>query len=99
MRSGSDGEPEIHVGHLSYVSHLCDAFTFLQHVAGEIRRRKVLEAREVCSVTDGAEWCQSLTARGAASFFCAEPILALEYERTGILKGHVTNEKMNPKQH
>ncbi|GHO50397.1 hypothetical protein [Ktedonospora formicarum] len=58
----TDGEPEIHVGRLSYVSRLCDAFTFLQHVAGEIRRRKVLEAREVCSVTDGAEWCQNVTA-------------------------------------
>ncbi|GHO72282.1 hypothetical protein KSD_00530 [Ktedonobacter sp. SOSP1-85] len=59
---GADGEPEIHVGHLSYVSRLCDAFTFLQHVAGEIQRRKVLEARDVCSITDGAEWCQRLTA-------------------------------------
>jgi hypothetical protein len=57
---GADGEPEIHVGHLSYVSRLCDAFTFTQQVAGEIRRRKVMEAKEVCAVTDGADWCQTL---------------------------------------
>jgi hypothetical protein len=56
----ADGEPEIHVDHLSYVSRLCDACTFTQHAAGELRRRRVGEARQVCSVTDGAEWCQSL---------------------------------------
>jgi hypothetical protein len=61
VRPDSDGEPEIHVDHLSYVSRLCDACSFLQHVAGEIRRRKVMETRQVCSVTDGAEWCQRLT--------------------------------------
>lgn len=60
VKMSADGEAEIHVGQLSYVSRLCDAFTFTQHVAGELRRRRVGEARQVCSVTDGAEWCQGL---------------------------------------
>lgn len=58
--TSAEGEAEIHVNQLSYVSRLCDAFTFTQHAAGELRRRRVGEARQVCSVTDGAEWCQSL---------------------------------------
>jgi hypothetical protein len=60
VETSADGEAEIHVNQLSYVSRLCDAFTFTQHVAGELRRRRVGEAKQVCSVTDGAEWCQSL---------------------------------------
>lgn len=56
----TDDQAEIHVHQLSYVSRLCDAFTVTQHAAGELRRRRVGEARQICSVTDGAEWCQSL---------------------------------------
>ncbi|GCE03512.1 hypothetical protein [Dictyobacter aurantiacus] len=60
VETGTDGEAEIHVGQLSYVSRLCDALTFTHHAAGELRRRRVGEAKQVCSVTDGAEWCQNL---------------------------------------
>ena len=58
--TSADDQAEIHLGQLSYASRLCDAFTFTQHAAGELRRRRVGEVRQVCSVTDGADWCQSL---------------------------------------
>jgi hypothetical protein len=58
-----DGEAELHVGQLSYFSSLADASTFIELAAGEIRRRKVAQARQVCAVTDGAEWCQAVVDR------------------------------------
>ncbi len=59
----TQGEREIHVGMLSYFSRLADASSFIDLAEVEIRRRKVREAEEVCAVTDGADWCQSLTER------------------------------------
>lgn len=59
----ANGEREIHVGKLSYFSRLADASSFIDLAEVEIRRRKVGEAKEVCAVTDGADWCQSLTDR------------------------------------
>lgn len=58
-----DGEAEVHVSQLSYFSSLSDASTFIELAAGEIRRRKVAQARQVCAVTDGAEWCQAVVDR------------------------------------
>jgi hypothetical protein len=57
----ADGEPEIHVGQLSYFSRLADASTFTELAEGEMRRRQVREAKQVCAVTDGADWCQAFT--------------------------------------
>lgn len=57
----ADGEPEIHIGQLSYFSRLADAATFSELAEGEIRRRRVREAQQVCVVTDGADWCQGFT--------------------------------------
>jgi len=54
----AQGEHEIHVGNLSYFSRLADASTFTKLAEVEIRRRKVREAKEVCAVMDGADWCQ-----------------------------------------
>jgi len=59
----ANGEPEIHVCKLSYFSRLADASSFIGLAEVEIRRRKVREAKEVCAVMDGADWCQSLTER------------------------------------
>ncbi len=59
----ANGEREIHVGKLSYFSRLADASSFIDLAEVEIRRRKVREAKEVCAVMDGADWCQSLTDR------------------------------------
>jgi hypothetical protein len=57
----AQGEREIHVGKLSYFSRLADASSFIDLAEVEIRRRKVREAKQVSAVTDGADWCQSLT--------------------------------------
>ncbi len=57
----ADGEREIHVGKLSYFSRLADASTFTNLAEVETRRRKVAEAKEVCAVMDGADWCQMFT--------------------------------------
>lgn len=45
---------------LSYFSRMMDAATFITLAEVETRRRQVLEAREVCAVTDGALWLQDL---------------------------------------
>jgi hypothetical protein len=58
-----DGEREIHVGRLSYFSRLADASTFTHLAEVELRRRKVAQAKEVCAVMDGADWCQAFTER------------------------------------
>lgn len=60
-KRNADGEVEIHVGKLSYFSRLADASAFANLAEVEMRRRKVREAKEVCAVVDGAEWCQTKT--------------------------------------
>ena len=62
-KRNAQGEREIHVGKLSYFSRLADASTFTRLASVEMRRRKVREAKEVCAVMDGADWCQMFTDR------------------------------------
>jgi hypothetical protein len=62
-KRNAKGEREIHVGKLSYFSRLADASTFTRLASVEMRRRKVREAKEVCAVMDGADWCQMFTER------------------------------------
>ena len=57
-RCTADGEHEIHVGQVSYFSRLTDAETFADLAEVEMRRRKVIQAEQVCAVTDGADWLQ-----------------------------------------
>ncbi len=59
----AEGEREIHVGRLSYFSRLADASTFTNLAEVELRRRNVAQAKEVCAVMDGADWCQMFTER------------------------------------
>lgn len=54
----AEGEHAIHVGQLSYFSRLTDAETFADLAEVEMRRRKVIQAEQVCAVTDGADWLQ-----------------------------------------
>ncbi len=54
----SDGSSEVHVTHLSYFSRLTDATTFTDLAEVEMRRRRVIQADQVCAVTDGADWLQ-----------------------------------------
>ncbi len=57
-RCTAEGEHEIHVGQVSYFSRLTDAETFADLAEVEMRRRKVIQAEQVCAVTDGADWLQ-----------------------------------------
>src|SRR5215472_2338157 len=59
-RCTTDGEQEIHVGQLSSFSRLRDAETFADLAEVEMRRRKVIQAEQVCAVTDGADCLQGL---------------------------------------
>lgn len=49
----------VHVRALSYFSRLTDAATFTDLAEVETRRRNLIQANEVCAVTDGADWLQS----------------------------------------
>jgi predicted nucleic acid-binding Zn ribbon protein len=59
----AEGEREIHVGKLSYFSRLAEASTFINLAEVEMRRRRVIETKEVGAVMDGADWCQTFTDR------------------------------------
>ena len=48
---------------LSSFSSLSDASTFIKLAAGEMQRRKVAQVKQMCAVTDGAEWCQAFADR------------------------------------
>jgi hypothetical protein len=54
----SDGSSEIPVKHLSYFSRVTDAATWTDVAEVEMRRRRVIQAEQVCAVTDGAHWFQ-----------------------------------------
>jgi hypothetical protein len=45
---------------LSYFSRLCTAERFIELAEVETRRRRVVQAQQVCAVMDGAEWLQGL---------------------------------------
>jgi len=57
----SDGTTEIHVEHLLYFSRLTDAQPFSDLAEVEMRRRRVIQAEQVCAVTDGADWLQQFS--------------------------------------
>ena len=53
-----DAAGEVHTTDLSYFSRLSEANLFTQQAAVETHRRGVARSRQVCAVTDGAEWIQ-----------------------------------------
>jgi len=53
------GKAEPRVENLSYFSRLTTAETFTDLAEVEMRRRKLVQAEQVCAVTDGADWLQS----------------------------------------
>lgn len=57
--TGSADPEKVHVGDLSYFSRLTDAAHFPDLAEVETRRRHLLQAKEVCAVTDGADWLQT----------------------------------------
>lgn len=54
----AQGEDEVHVAHLSYFSRLSTAETFADLAQVEMQRREVSQAKQVCAVSDGADWLQ-----------------------------------------
>lgn len=59
QEGSAQGEQAVHVHLLSSFSRLTDAETFADLAEVEMRRRGVSQAKEVCAVTDGADWLQS----------------------------------------
>ncbi len=60
-RSGPSGrKSEIRTHDLSYFSRMTSAERFIELAEVETRRRKVVQAPEVCAVMDGAGWLQGL---------------------------------------
>lgn len=57
--TGSVDPEKVHVKDLSYFSRLTDATHFTDLAEVETRRRKLMQAKEVCAVMDGADWLQS----------------------------------------
>jgi hypothetical protein len=51
-------EEAIVTSQLTYFAHLADAATFADQASGELRRRGIERATEVCAIQDGAEWIQ-----------------------------------------
>lgn len=56
---GSANAEKVHVGRLSYFSRLTDAIHFTDLAEVEMRRRQIVQAKEVCAVMDGADWLQT----------------------------------------
>lgn len=54
----AEGTCEVHVDHLSYFSRVTDAESFADLAEVEMRRRQVVQAKEVGAVMDGADWLQ-----------------------------------------
>lgn len=52
------GEEKIVTTQLSYFARMADAATFADQASGEMRRRGIERAKEVCAIQDGAEWIQ-----------------------------------------
>src|SRR6266700_32871 len=59
VEPASSSEQEVQTHALSYFSRMTDAATFTDLAEVETQRRKVVQAEEVCAVTDGADWLQS----------------------------------------
>src|SRR5437667_3912958 len=60
-RSGASGsESEVRTHDLSYFSRMTSAGRFIELAEVETRRRKLVQAQEVCAVMDGAGWLQGL---------------------------------------
>jgi hypothetical protein len=51
-------EEAIVTSQLSYFARMADATTFADQASGEMRRRGIERAKEVCAIQDGAEWIQ-----------------------------------------
>ena len=58
VNPSASAEQEVRTHALSYFSRMTDAATFAELAEVETQRRRVVQAEQVCAVTDGAEWLQ-----------------------------------------
>ncbi len=68
-----EGEP-VQTTNLSYFSRLLDAQTFAERATGELRRRGIDTAEQVCAVMDGAEWLD-----GFVDLHCPSTVRILDF--------------------
>lgn len=52
------GEEQIVTTRLTYFARMSNAATFADQASGELRRRGIERAKQVCAIADGAEWIQ-----------------------------------------
>jgi hypothetical protein len=67
-------DEQIHSTRLSYFSRMLDAQTFTEQASGELVRRGVDQAEQVCAVMDGAEWID-----GFVDWHCKDAVRILDF--------------------
>jgi hypothetical protein len=67
-------DEEIHSTQLSYFSRLLNAQIFTEQASGELVRRGVDQAEQVCAVMDGAEWID-----GFVDWQCKDAVRILDF--------------------
>lgn len=67
-------DEQIHSTQLSYFSRMLDAQTFTEQASGELVRRGVDRAEQVCAVMDGAEWID-----GFVDWQCKDAVRILDF--------------------
>jgi hypothetical protein len=67
-------DEQIHSTHLSYFSRMLDAQSFTEQASGELVRRGVDQAKQVCAVMDGAEWID-----GFVDWQCKDAVRILDF--------------------
>lgn len=67
-------DQQIHSTRLSYFSRMVDAQTFTEQASGELLRRGVDQAEQVCAVMDGAEWID-----GFVDWHCKDAVRILDF--------------------
>lgn len=67
-------EEGVHSTHISYFSRMADAQTFSEQASGELMRRRVDQAAQVCAVMDGAEWID-----GFVDWQCQDALRILDF--------------------
>lgn len=77
------GEP--HATALSYFPRLADVDTFCRLAQGELYRRGIPYAQDVCAVCDGAEWCGTFRGR-----CCPHAVPILDFPPAGEYVGAVS---------
>jgi hypothetical protein len=74
----------VHSTKLSYFSRMLEVETFTQQASGELQRRGVDQASEVCAVMDGAEWID-----GFLDWQCKDALRILDFAHAAEYVGTI----------